>query len=112
MKVRKKPVVVDAWPVDELLNTHVGDLPTYVLDAYRAGLIDFEKDRITVITMEGTMSGWSGWYLMRGIEGEFYPCDGAIFEKTYDIVTDVITRTEPPHTLIGTPTPYDSNPEG
>ena len=30
--------------------------------------------------------GKPGDYLMRGIEGELYICDGPIFEKTYDFL--------------------------
>lgn len=37
-----------------------------------------------VDTKEGRMEGKAGDYLMMGIEGERYPCDKAIFEKSYD----------------------------
>lgn len=37
-----------------------------------------------VATLEGTMTGQAGDYLMRGVEGELYPCAKAIFEKSYD----------------------------
>jgi len=36
-----------------------------------------------VETLEGTMEGKKGDYLVRGIEGEEYPVDREIFEKTY-----------------------------
>jgi hypothetical protein len=40
-----------------------------------------------VNTLEGNYKqGKSGDYLMRGIDGELYICDRAIFEKTYDWV--------------------------
>ena len=43
---------------------------------------DFRVD-----TLEGNYKqGKAGDYLMRGIEGELYICDKAIFEKTYDWV--------------------------
>ena len=32
--------------------------------------------------------GKPGDYLMRGIEGELYSCDGEIFEKSYDFVQE------------------------
>jgi hypothetical protein len=41
--------------------------------------LPFEVD-----TMEGLMRGKKGDYLMCGIEGEYYPCDREIFEKTYE----------------------------
>ena len=39
-----------------------------------------------VETLEGTMKGKKGDWLMIGVNGEMYPCDKAIFDKTYDIV--------------------------
>jgi hypothetical protein len=55
---RKKPIVVHAKRMDE----------------------EFRVD-----TLEGNYKqGKPGDYLMRGIDGELYICDGAIFEKTYD----------------------------
>ena len=38
-----------------------------------------------VETMEGTLRGKAGDWLMVGINGEIYPCDREIFEKTYDL---------------------------
>ena len=38
-----------------------------------------------VTTMEGKVKGKPGDYLMIGIDGEKYPCDKDIFERTYDI---------------------------
>ena len=39
-----------------------------------------------VTTKEGKLSGKQGDYLMFGIDGEKYPCDKDIFERTYDII--------------------------
>lgn len=36
-----------------------------------------------VETPEGTMRAECGDYLMRGIEGELYPCDAEVFDQTY-----------------------------
>jgi len=46
-------------------------------------------EEFRVNTLEGDYKqGKPGDYLMRGIDGELYICDKAIFEKTYDF-TDV-----------------------
>lgn len=37
-----------------------------------------------VETLEGTMTGKAGDYLLRGTAGELYPCDAAIFHQTYE----------------------------
>jgi len=42
---------------------------------------DFE-----VQTLEGLMKGKKGDWLMVGISGEMYPCNKAIFKKTYTLL--------------------------
>lgn len=42
-------------------------------------------EEFEVETLEGTMKGKKGDWLMIGIHGEMYPCDREIFEKTYEI---------------------------
>ena len=41
-----------------------------------------------VTTMEGKLSGKPGDYLMIGVDGEKYPIDKTIFEKTYNVVEE------------------------
>jgi hypothetical protein len=44
-------------------------------------------EEFRVNTLEGNYKqGKPGDYLMRGIDGELYICDGSIFERTYDFV--------------------------
>lgn len=38
-----------------------------------------------VETMEGTMQGKKGDWLMVGVNGEMYPIDNSIFKKTYNL---------------------------
>ena len=40
----------------------------------------------TVETKEGTMQGDTGDVLIKGVEGELYPCDSEIFGETYELV--------------------------
>ncbi len=40
-----------------------------------------------VTTRQGVVEGKPGDYLMIGQDGEKYPCDKDIFEKTYDVVS-------------------------
>lgn len=45
------------------------------------------SEEFRVNTLEGNYKqGKPGDYLMRGVDGELYICDQAIFEKTYDFV--------------------------
>ncbi|NKI32316.1 hypothetical protein [Croceivirga thetidis] len=43
------------------------------------------QEPFIVETMEGELQGKKGDWLMIGVNGEMYPCDKDIFEKTYDI---------------------------
>ena len=37
-------------------------------------------------TLEGTMFAEEGDWIIRGVEGELYPCKPSVFEKTYEAV--------------------------
>lgn len=67
-------VDVDELPVDEW--TDVEKRPVVV----QARRVD---ERTEVDTREGTVVAEAGDVLMRGVEGEVYPCDADIFEETY-----------------------------
>lgn len=45
-----------------------------------------ESASCEIKTLEGTMVANSGDYIIRGVQGEIYPCKPDIFEATYDIV--------------------------
>ncbi len=46
------------------------------------------NDGIIIHTLEGDHLGEYGDWIIKGIEGEFYPCKPNILEKTYDKVED------------------------
>jgi hypothetical protein len=76
-RFRKRPVVVDAWKFDhEQLET----MP-YWLQAYTAGL---SGDLWHLPTLEGVMRADAGDWIIRGVQGEVYPCKPDIFEQTYE----------------------------
>lgn len=43
-------------------------------------------DTVHINTLEGTMVAQPGDWIIKGINGELYPCKPDIFEKTYDLV--------------------------
>ena len=49
------------------------------------------QEAFTVETMEGTLSGKAGDWLMVGVAGEMYPIDREIFEKTYRLLPEDMT---------------------
>lgn len=83
-KYRKKPVVVEAVQYRghnsfPLVKKIMGD--------------DFEKvlfrpfsEKLIIPTLEGDIEVSIGDYIIKGVQGEFYPCKPDIFEATYEEV--------------------------
>lgn len=89
-RYRKKPVVIEAMKVDEVLKfaQDAGrSLPQWIHDAYASGTIIFGQSCIFIVTLEGRMIAAPGDWMIQGIAGEIYPCKPDIFEKTYELVT-------------------------
>lgn len=97
MKFVKKPVIIDAWSVSDLIRRYedrgAEGLPEPIAAAYEDGRIDFPSgligsppSRIDVITLEGIMQANHGWWIIKGVQGELYPCKGSIFKDTYTAV--------------------------
>lgn len=76
MKFRKKPVVVDAVQWDG----HNADEISKFLDT--PAIVINKKIRLK--TLEGTMYADVKDWVIKGVQGEFYPCKPDIFEKTYE----------------------------
>lgn len=91
-KYRKKPVIIEAEKVDELLIKFREDwsnLPRWVEEAYNNHIITtITTESFDIKTLEGTMTATKNDYLIKGINGELYPCKKDIFEKTYEKVED------------------------
>lgn len=45
-------------------------------------------NQILVTTLEGELAASPGDYIIRGVNGEHYPCKPDIFVKTYDTLED------------------------
>lgn len=77
-KYRKKPVVIEAVHYD-------GTFPTDFLgdtDSVRSA--GDGTGSIEIITLEGTMRADVGDWIIRGVQGELYPCKPDIFDATYE----------------------------
>lgn len=42
------------------------------------------RETMVIETLEGNMVANVGDYIIKGVQGEFYPCKPDIFEQTYD----------------------------
>ena len=85
-KFRKKPVVVEA---NQFLSGPVIEQEV-LADWCRGKLCGVRlppKEReIEVHTLEGDMRARVGDWIIKGVNGEFYPCKPDIFDKTYEPV--------------------------
>jgi hypothetical protein len=97
-RFRKKPVEIEAmqWPE--------GDDTTYDSVCRRAAVHRWVNDNggktevigdsvgddcdiyAAIVTLEGNMRISGGDYIIRGVQGEFYPCKPDIFAATYEAV--------------------------
>lgn len=75
MKFRKRPVEVEAV---QYLNS--ADIHEFCGDKVREPV---GETYLEIDTLEGVMRANLGDYIIKGVEGEFYPCKPDIFEKTY-----------------------------
>lgn len=83
---RKKPVVIEAeqWILGQIGPSKVIELLQKTPVNYR-----FDKDNLYIETLEGEMKASSGDFIIRGINGECYPCKPDIFEKTYELIPEI-----------------------
>lgn len=90
---RKKPVVISAvqWTGQNLtdIKTFVGDTLTYTLTegVWQQG-VGLPNVQLQIRTLEGDMHVSIDDWVIKGVNGEFYPCKPDIFEKTYEIVEE------------------------
>ena len=94
-KYRKKPVEIEAVQWTGKNDTEVEDFIGDYLAGYGDNLV-YYKPRLNqylsklmyIRTLEGAMIASVGDYIIKGVQGEFYPCKPDIFEQTYDEVHD------------------------
>ena len=90
MKYRKKPVVIEAiqWNGDNLneIKEFVGESLDYsIIDtAWKVGK-GAPQVLMKIHTLEGDHECTKGDYIIKGVQGEFYPCKPDIFEQTYEV---------------------------
>lgn len=94
-KFRKKPVVIEAVQIrednaHELIAAFVPNhaTPMVVLREEKHPDAPLITTGVEIQTKEGLMTAGLGWWVIRGIAGELYPCDPDIFAATYEPAAD------------------------
>jgi hypothetical protein len=78
-KYRKKPVEVEAV---QYTGKNINEIYNFV----RKHLFRDIDRNLSIQTLEGTMKATPGDWIIKGVNGEFYPCKPDIFKKTYESV--------------------------
>lgn len=89
-KYRKQPVVIEAMRYDGSNAVAVVRWFTKHLDD-PAPYVAAQTGDLVIPTLEGDMRASVGDWIIRGVQGEFYPCKPAIFEATYEPVEPVVS---------------------
>ena len=90
-KYIKKPVEVEAVQFDG-----TDESVEWLLPQLKSGEIGRACNKLYIKTLEGVMEAKVGDYVIKGVNGEFYPCKPDIFEKTYEKIEDDDLLNEKP----------------
>ena len=84
-KYRKKPVIVEAvvWT-----GNNIDEIKELAKNAVEH--IIFVDNNLYIETLEGNMNVSVGDYIIKDIQGEFYPCKPDIFKETYETISMVL----------------------
>jgi hypothetical protein len=80
---KKKPVAIEAVKIN-MADHEAGKIAEWC--GGRA--VDEGRHVIAIDTLEGTMYADDGDWIIRGVQGEFYPCKPDIFAATYEPAAD------------------------
>lgn len=90
-KYRKKPVIIEAVQLKDDTLTELYDFMGITdkgsfLDCGHG--IDPTDGKFKITTLEGVHTAKIGDFIIKGVQGEFYPCKEDIFELTYELVNE------------------------
>lgn len=89
---RKKPVEIECI---KFTGNNISELRNFVGDALVMSFLQVDlwsehsDPDFSIRTLEGDMKISEGDYIIKGVNGEFYPCKPEIFEKTYEVVDKI-----------------------
>jgi hypothetical protein len=89
-KFRKKPIEVEAQQLNALDGwDSVVELAEWCGGQAFCDWGQENKGYYWAIHLEGTMRATAGDWIIRGVQGEFYPCKPDIFAATYEPVAEI-----------------------
>jgi len=88
MRYKKKPVVIDAWELTWENKEALRDMIEGSTLTWGKATGGGEAAFLHIPTLEGVMNARLGDFIIKGIQGEFYPCKPEIFHATYELVEE------------------------
>ena len=85
---RKKPVTIEAILFEDNADCILAIHEFVGQETTKVNYEDKDNPYIKIETLEGTMKASVGDYIIKGVNGEFYPCKSDIFAKTYEEATE------------------------
>ncbi|CGF05856.1 hypothetical protein [Streptococcus pneumoniae] len=79
-KYKKKPVVIEAI---RFIGSNYEEIREFIGENTLCSDLS-----IVISTLEGDMVAQKGDYIIKGVQGEFYPCKPDIFNATYEVVSE------------------------
>lgn len=88
MKFKKKPVEIEAWQLP-LTKEDRKDI-IFKMKCHERDIVilktneNNEDVKLEIKTLEGIMIAQNNDWIIKGVEGEFYPCKDSVFQATYE----------------------------
>ena len=80
-RYKTKPCEIEAFQF------YVDNMPDWFVEALirnEVKIYNIDEAYCLIETLEGTMRGDGGDYIIKGLKGELYPCKPDVFEKKYE----------------------------
>jgi hypothetical protein len=93
-KYRKKPVVIEAFQMTAQRKWDNSEWPNWLHEAWQkeyctpGSLYRNPRGRMLIGTLEGSLEVSNDDWIIRGVQGEIYPCKPDIFAATYEKAED------------------------
>lgn len=89
-KYRSKVVEIDAIQFSDRISEIDGPEPDWYtaarsIDYGEAGSVTYAYGKLRIMTLEGEMTASPGDWIIKGTEGELYPCKPSVFARKYEL---------------------------
>lgn len=85
-KYRKKPVEIEAMLFTREKYDGLREFTNNAANQLKIPRSPNGVAECNIDTLEGPFTATEGDYIIKGVQGEFYPCKPDIFEQTYEMV--------------------------